>query len=289
MKFGIYYAYWEKEWGGDCVPYIKKCSKLGFDVLEVPCGDFHTKEESYFKELKNIAEAHGMLLSGGYGPRPEHNLASPDTALVENAFKFYGDVFKKMELAGIDRIGGALYSYWPVDFASGFDKKADTERSIKNMRVLADMAANHGITLCMESLNRFEGYMINEAYEDVDYVRAVDKPNVKSMLDTFHMNIEEDSIIDAIRLTKGTLGNFHVGEANRRCPNPNGRMDWKAIGDALKEIGYDGYVIMEPFVRMGGKVGQDVSIWRDLSKGATIEQLDQDAADSVKYLKDIFK
>jgi len=40
---------------------------------------------------------------------------------------------------------------------------------------------------------------------------------------------------------------------------------------------------------MGGKVGQDVSIWRDLSKGATIEQLDQDAADSVKYLKDIFK
>jgi len=239
MKFGIYYAYWEKEWGGDCVPYIKKCSKLGFDVLEVPCGDFHTKEESYFKELKNIAEAHGMLLSGGYGPRPEHNLASADTTLVENAFKFYGDVFKKMELAGIDRIGGALYSYWPVDFASGFDKKADTERSIKNMRTLADMAADHGITLCMESLNRFEGYMINEAYEDVDYVRAVDKPNVKSMLDTFHMNIEEDSLIDAIRLTKGTLGNFHVGEANRRCPNPNGRMDWKAIGDALKEIFYD--------------------------------------------------
>ncbi len=289
MKFGIYYAYWEHEWGGDCVPYIKKCSKLGFDVLEVPCGDFHEKPDSYFKELKNIAEAHGMLLSGGYGPRPEHNLASADTALIENAFKFYGDVFRKMEMAGIDRIGGALYSYWPVDFASGFDKKADTERSIKNMRILADMAANHGITLCMESLNRFEGYMINEAYEDVDYVKAVDKPNVKSMLDTFHMNIEEDSLIDAIKLTKGTLGNFHVGEANRRCPNPNGRMDWKAIGDALKEIGYDGYVIMEPFVQMGGKVGQDVSIWRDLSKGATVEQLDQDAANSVKYLKEIFK
>ena len=251
MKFGIYYAYWEKEWGGDCVPYIKKCSKLGFDVLEVPCGDFHTKPESYFKELKNIAEAHGMLLSGGYGPRPEHNLASTDTQLVENAFKFYGDVFNKM--------------------------------------ALADMAANHGITLCMESLNRFEGYMINEAYEDVDYVKAVDKPNVKSMLDTFHMNIEEDSIVDAIRLTKGTLGNFHVGEANRKCPGPGSRMNWEAIGDALKEIGYDGYVIMEPFVRMGGKVGQDISIWRDISKGATIEQLDKDAADSVAYLKKVFK
>lgn len=190
MKFGIYYAYWEKEWGGDCVPYIDKCSKLGFDVLEVPCGDFHTKPESYFKELKVIAADHGMLLSGGYGPRPEHNLASTDSSVVENAFKFYSDVFNKMELAGIDRIGGALYSYWPVDFASGFDKKADTERSIKNMRKLADIAADHGVTLCMESLNRFEGYMINEAYEDVDYVKAVDKPNVKSMLDRERITIQ---------------------------------------------------------------------------------------------------
>ena len=51
----------------------------------------------------------------------------------------------------------------------------------------------------MESLNRFEGYMINECYEAIDYVKAVNKPNVKVMLDTFHMNIEEDSIIEAIR------------------------------------------------------------------------------------------
>ena len=142
MKYGIYYAYWAKEWGGDFLPYIEKVKKLGFDVLEVACGAFHLDSDETFRELRRASEYHGLLLSGGYGPRPEHNLASTDEAAVERTLAFYADVFRKMELAGIDRIGGALYSYWPVDFASGFDKAADTERSIKNMRRLADLAAD---------------------------------------------------------------------------------------------------------------------------------------------------
>ena len=287
MKYGIYYAYWEKEWGGQFVPYVEKCKRLGFDVLEVACGAFHLEDDRFFRELRAAADANGMILTGGYGPRPEHNLASRDEAAVEKAFDFYADIFRKMEIAGIDRIGGALYSYWPVDFSAPMDKPGDTARSIARMQRLADMAADHGIMLCMESLNRFEGYMINEAYEAIDYVKAVDRPNVKVMLDTFHMNIEEDSLTDAIRQAGPLLGHFHVGEANRRCPRPGGRFDWAEIGQALKQINYGGYVVMEPFVTMGGQVGKDISIWRDLSHGATEERLDQEAAASVAYLRKV--
>lgn len=287
MKYGIYYAYWEKEWGGQFVPYVEKCKRLGFDVLEVACGAFHLEDDHFFRELRAAADANSMILTGGYGPRPEHNLASRDEAAVEKAFDFYADIFRKMEIAGIDRIGGALYSYWPVDFSAPMDKPGDTARSIARMQRLADMAADHGIMLCMESLNRFEGYMINEAYEAIDYVKAVDRPNVKVMLDTFHMNIEEDSLTDAIRQAGPLLGHFHVGEANRRCPRPGGRFDWAEIGQALKQINYGGYVVMEPFVTMGGQVGKDISIWRDLSHGATEERLDQDAAASVAYLRKV--
>ena len=287
MKYGIYYAYWEKEWGGQFVPYVEKCKKLGFDVLEVACGAFHLENDQFFKELRAAADANGMILTGGYGPRPEHNLASKDEAAVEKAFGFYADIFRKMEIAGIDRIGGALYSYWPVDFGAPMDKAGDTARSIARMQRLADMAADHGITLGMESLNRFEGYMINECYEAIDYVKAVNKPNVKVMLDTFHMNIEEDNIIEAIRKAGPLLGHFHVGEANRRCPGPGGRFDWAEIGNVLKEINYDGYIVMEPFVQMGGQVGKDISIWRDMSNGATEAMLDKDAADTVAYLSKV--
>ena len=288
MKYGIYYAYWEQEWKGYFVPYVKKVKELGFDVLEVACGGFHLEGKETFKELKKAADDNGIILTGGYGPRPEHNLASSDSAVVEGALKFYADIFEKMELAGIDRIGGALYSYWPVNFAAGFDKDADFERSVAGMRRLADIAADHGITLCMESLNRFEGYLINTAEEDFNYVKAVDRPNVKCMLDTFHMNIEEDSFEEAIKATGSLLGHFHVGEANRKPPFAGGRMPWESIGKALKEVGYEGYVIMEPFVLMGGQVGKDISIWRDISKGASEAELDRAAADSVSFLRSLW-
>ena len=287
MKYGIYYAYWEKEWGGNFVPYTEKCARLGFDILEVACGAFDREDDRFFRELAAAAKANGLRLTGGYGPRKGHDLAGTDPAQVEAAFRFYADMFRKMELAGIDRLGGALYSYWPAQCTPETDKAADTDRSVARMQRLADLAADHGIALCMEALNRFEGYMINTADECLAYVRAVNRPNVKVMLDTFHMNIEEDSLTDAIRKSGPLLGHFHVGEANRRCPGPNGRFDWAAIGRALRSIGYAGGVVMEPFVRMGGQVGRDVSLWRDLSGGASNEQLDQDAATSLTWLRSV--
>ena len=289
MKYGIYYAYWEKEWGGNFVPYTEKCARLGFDILEVACGAFDREDDRFFRELAAAAKANGLRLTGGYGPRKGHDLAGTDPAQVEAAFRFYADMFRKMELAGIDRLGGALYSYWPAQCTPETDKAADTDRSVARMQRLADLAADHGITLCMEALNRFEGYMINTADECLAYVRAVNRPNVKVMLDTFHMNIEEDSLTDAIRKSGPLLGHFHVGEATRRCPGPNGRFDWAAIGRALRSIGYAGGVVMEPFVRMGGQVGRDVSLWRDLSGGASNEQLDQDAATSLTWLRSVME
>jgi D-psicose/D-tagatose/L-ribulose 3-epimerase len=65
-------------------------------------------------------------------------------------------------------------------------------------------------------------------------------------------------------------------------------MPWKEIGDALHEIGYDGSIVMEPFVRPGGQVGKDISIWRDLSHGATDDDLSADAAKSVTFLRELW-
>ncbi len=288
MKYGIYYAYWAKEWGGDFIPYIPKVKALGFDILEVACGDLHNQPDSYFTELRRVAKENDIILTGGYGPRPEHNLSSPDLAIVENAFTFYQDIFRKMDIAGIRSLGGALYSYWPIDYNNKIDKAGDLERSIRSMRILADMASDYGITLYMEVLNRFEGYLMNECSEAVIYVEAVNRPNVKILLDTFHMNIEEDSFTEAIKLAGKHLGELHVGEANRKPPR-EGRMPWKAIADSLKAIGFDGNIVMEPFVTMEGQVGKDIRVWRDISKGASMEALDRDAAESVTFLRNMMQ
>lgn len=155
------------------------------------------------------------------------------------------------------------------------------------MRRVGRIAGECGVDYCLEVLNRFEGYLLNTCGECRRFVEEVDVDAVKIMLDTFHMNIEEDSIVEAILLAGDMLGHFHVGENNRRLPG-KGNMPWYEIGMALRAIGYDKNVVMEPFVRSGGGVGSDIKIWRDLSKGASLEQLDKDAADSVSFLRYVF-
>ena len=194
-----------------------------------------------------------------------------------------------MNIAGIKLLGGSLYSYWPVDYSLPLNKKEDMKRGIENVRILADMAAEYEITLGMEVLNRFEGYMLNTCEEAVDFVSKIDRPNVKVMLDTFHMNIEEDSFGDAIRMAGKYLGHLHLGEANRRPPFRGGRIPWDEIGEALHDIEYTGTVVMEPFVRMGGTVGKDIRMWHDLSDNCPDEKLDQDVAESVRFLREIWE
>ena len=281
MRYGIYYAYWERQWGGDYLKYPAKVSRLGFDILEISCASLAELGTARLRELRQAAAAAGIQLSAGYGPRPQENLASPDPAVRQNGFEFWASTFKALESLGITLVGGGLYSYWPVDFTRPFDKAADLERSVESMKKLAGMAAEHGITLGMEALNRFEGYLINTAEECLDYVKAVARDNVKVMLDTFHMNIEEDSIPQAIRTAGSYLGHFHIGEANRRPPRPGGRVNWREIAAALRAVDYQGPVVMEPFVLPGGQVGGDIKVWRDLSDKAGEAELDEEARRSV--------
>lgn len=288
MKYGVYFTYWVNDYIEDFRAMIPRAKACGLDILEVGAFNFYRQDDEYFRELRRIAADNDIILTAGYGPSRENSIGGSDPAQVEKAMDFYRATFRKMELAGIRSIGGALYGYWPIDANEDFDKPADFDRSVKGMQALAAVAADHGVTLNMEALNRFEGYLINVAEECVNYVKAVDRPNVKVMLDTFHMNIEEESLPGAIRQAGSLLGHFHVGEANRKPPRP-GRMPWAEIGAALREIGYDGNVVMEPFVQMGGQVGKDIRVWRDLSGHADAAKLDADLSAAVRFLRENFE
>lgn len=287
MKYGIYFAYWEKNWNADYLPYMEKAKRLGFDILEISCAALAGADTGRLDALKRAAADNGIILTAGYGPGPEENLASPDPAVVKNAIAFYTDILKKLEYLQIHTIGGGIYSYWPVDYSTPVDKAGDWARSVENVGTVGKIAESCGVDYCLEVLNRFEGYLLNTAEEAVKFVREVDIASVKIMLDTFHMNIEEDDMPAAIRLAGKQLGHFHVGENNRRVPG-KGSLPWAAIGNALREAGYDSAVVMEPFVLQGGCVGKDIKIWRDLSRNADEARLDADAAASLAFLRHVF-
>ena len=288
LKYGIYYAYWEKEWDADYRYYVKKVARLGFDALEIGCSALPDYTDAAVRELRQCAKDEGIELTGGYGPRPIHNVGSSDEKIREGAFEWYKRCFDKMAQLDMHVLGGALYYYWPVDFHTVGPKEEEWKRAVEGMQRLAPLAEACGITLGMEVINRYESYLINTCDECGQFVREVGAPNVKVMLDTYHMNIEEDDLGGAIRHAGHLLGHFHVGECNRKVPGM-GRIPWREIGTALRDINYNGYVVMEPFVRMGGTVGRNIGVWRDISQGAGEENLDRDARESCRFLHYVFE
>jgi D-psicose/D-tagatose/L-ribulose 3-epimerase len=99
------------------------------------------------------------------------------------------------------------------------------------------------------------------------------------------MNIEEDNMYDAIRRAGDRLGHVHVGEGNRKLPGMNNSINWPEVGKALRDINYQKYVVMEPFLLCGGSVGYDIRVWRDLSDNASQEDMDRLIRESLVYLK----
>ena len=150
------------------------------------------------------------------------------------------------------------------------------------MKELVKVAEDNNVILNVEVINRFEQFLLNTCEEAVNYVEEINSPYCGILLDTFHMNIEEDSIGDAILTAGKHLKSMHIGETNRKPPGL-GRMPWGEIKKALDKINYNGSLVMEPFVNPGGKVGRDIGIWRELMPGA---DLDLEAANALKFVRE---
>ena len=288
MKYGIFYGYWEKNWSGNYLPLIKRAADCGFDILAVSSGYLVEQSDAQLMELRNAAQYHGIELHAGFAPGSDRNIASSDTVVVERALAYYRKIFQTLAKLDIPYLGGSHYACSPYDLPRPIDKKKDWGRCVQNMAKVADMAADQGITLAMEVVCRYEGYLLNTAAEGVAFAKEIGRNNVRLMLDTFHMNIEEDSFASAIHTAGGYLAYLHTGECNRRVPGC-GRIPWNEIGRALRDIGFHGPVTMEPFVVPGGSIGEDLGIWRDLSYGASDVELDRVAAQGLAFTKYVFE
>jgi len=286
MKFGTLFAYWTHEWHGDYVYFAKKVAGLGFDILEISAGDLLNMSEYEIDELRIVAKDLGITISSNIGPPKDKDVSSKSPEIRRAGIKFLTDIMKAMDRLDSRALVGVMYTYWPCEF-DDLDKPAIWERGVESVKELGKVAGDLGIDYCLEVVNRFETNILNTSEEAVRFCSDVGCGSVKILLDTFHMNIEEDNIPAAIRLAGGLLGHLHVGEGNRKPPG-QGSLPWAGIGQALRDIGFDKGVVMEPFVTMGGQVGTDIKVWRDLSGGANPEEMDRKIGESLKFLRQNF-
>ena len=135
--------------------------------------------------------------------------------------------------------------------------------------------------LCVEPLNRFETSFMNLAQQAIDVVDRVDHPACGILLDTFHMNIEERSIGEAIRAAGARLKHLHGCENDRGAPG-SGHVPWNEVRDALRAVNYDGPVVIESFTSKVKTIARAAAIWRPFA--ATQDAL---AEDGLRFLRQL--
>ncbi|PXV59943.1 D-tagatose 3-epimerase [Halanaerobium congolense] len=284
-KMGIYFGYWTKDWIVDFSKYAKKAADLGFDIIEYDLGAIMDSPQEYQEKLKDTIEKLNIDITFCIGLSKKYDISSGDSRVRSKGIEFLKNAVKETHRLGGNQLSGIIYGAWGASLNPGEkDKSLYLERSAESFKEVVKVAEKLGVTCNVEVANRFEQFMLNTAEEAKEFIKMVGSDRLKIHLDTFHMNIEEDSFSKAIKLAGDDLGHFHIGENNRKLPG-RGHLPWEEIMGALKEIKYEGAIVMEPFLLPGGDIAQDVKVWRNLD----IKNKDEEAKKAKEYLINLLK
>lgn len=241
------------------VELVPKVAKMGFDWIEVPIDGLADLE--YERAGQVIAEQ-GLGCNVCVAIGPDRDLIHPDKSIRANGVAYVRHCIDAVKTLGGTSVGGPLYSavgrLWQQ---SGEERAQDVDLLVEQLRSLSSYAEDKGAVLCVEPLNRFETSFINLTSQVVEIVDRVDSPACKILLDTFHMNIEEKSLGDAIRLAGVRLGHMHTCENDRGAPG-TGNVNWDDVAQALRDIRYDGPLVIESFTNQIETIARAAAVWR---------------------------
>lgn len=139
-------------------------------------------------------------------------------------------------------------------------KEIYLDRLTQSVSEVLNYAEEQNVLVVIEAINRYESDFINNAEQALDFVSSFKNKYLKIHLDTFHMNIEEPNIQEAIKKCKGLLGHVHIADNTRLYPG-SGQIDFENIIQCLKQINYNGAVSVEclpgsDFIETCNKSGQ---------------------------------
>lgn len=278
QKIGIHLSFWQTSWSDDVLPFIGAAQQAGFDGVEFP---LLQPENFNLAAAQEMLAKHAMQATCGTGLSPATDITHEDRAIREAGLRHLRACLELADALKSPVLAGVTYTAWgtfPDNNMASYRR-----RCIDSLREAGKIAGDLGVSLCLEVLNRFEGYLFNTVEAGLDVLAEVGSPHIKLHLDTFHLNIEEAQIDEAIRLAGSALGHFHASENNRRRPGA-GHIPWPTIARTLDKIAYTGWVVMESFVRPEGEVGRSLSIWRSLA-----ENRQEEARQGAEFLKKTFR
>ncbi|QEH41508.1 sugar phosphate isomerase/epimerase [Chitinophaga sp. XS-30] len=217
---------------------IRRAAALGYTKFEIA----GSPEQYDTKAVRKLLKDHGLVCWGSVTLMlGERNLLARNEAQRAASVQYVKDVVKMVK-----ELDGHMVSVVPGTVGKMVPDGRPEEEwkwAVDSMKEIYAYSESAGILLGIEPINRFETYFINRA-EQALALAAETGPNCGVCLDTFHMNIEETDMFEAIRKARGKLAGFHVADSNRMAPGM-GHLDWKKIIDTLGEVNYNSVLSVE--------------------------------------------
>lgn len=275
MKYGVNSLLWTAGFDSTHYPLLGQVKRMGFDGIEIarfsfdgfPAGEIRGKLADEGLECTFCSALTGSM-----------SLVSDDPAVRQQALEF---LTRGVEVAA--ELGSKIFMgpfCAPVGLLLGRRPNDDEwEWAVEGLQSLGDTLNACDVTLTVEALNRFETYFLNTAAGGKKLCDEVGHPKVGIIFDTFHGNIEEKDLGDAIRLLNGHLKHVHTCENDRGVPG-TGHIEWASVFAALRDVNYDGWAVIESFGGNIPEIAAAACIWRDLAPSS-----EAIASDGLRFLK----
>jgi D-psicose/D-tagatose/L-ribulose 3-epimerase len=275
MKFGVNTFIWSESFDRSNLPLLPRVKSWGFDGVEVP---LFVPADFAAADIRKGLETNGLECTVCSVLLPGLSLISDDAEVRRKTRVHMQEVVKAAADAGSKVVAGPLYS--PVGYLPGRRRTADEWKwAVEGHQSLGDTLTRHGVTMAIEPLNRFETFFLNTAADAARLCQEINHPLVGVLFDTFHANIEEKDIGAGYRTVGRHLKHVHTCENDRGIPG-SGHVEWKGVFEALRAVGYDGWLTIESFGFALPNLSAAAAIWRDIEP--TPESI---AVEGVKFLK----
>jgi D-psicose/D-tagatose/L-ribulose 3-epimerase len=259
MKIGVSAFAWTADFKESHLDVLPSLREEGLSAIEVPMFD---PAKLPTAQIRRAVEANGLACTVCAILPPGINPISPDVDVRKRSVEHLKKCVEATQAMGAALIGGPLYA--PIGyFASRRRSLDDWNYALDSFSVILPLLDSHEITLSIEPVNRSETFFLTTAKEARALCDALDHPRVGVTLDTFHANIEEKNIAQAVRSLGNRLKHIHASENDRGLLG-SGHVDFPGIIEALHDIEYEGYLMIEGFGYSPKEVNAPGFLWADM-------------------------
>lgn len=259
---------WNGEINDDLMPVLESLKAMGYDGVEIPLFNYDLDYATWGQRLDDL----GLERTAVTVRTDEDNPISPDETIRTKGIEQSKRALDCCAAVGATHMVGPYHSALGL-FSGAGPSDSEWNHGVESMRAVAEHAGTVNVMLGVEALNRFECYLLNTHGDAARFAKQVDHPNCRIMYDTFHANIEEKDIAGAIRGAAEMICHVHISENDRSTPG-SGNVRWAENFDTLKEIGYDGWLMIEAFGLALPELVAATKIWRRMYESE--EQLSRD-------------